>query len=134
MELISIYNEIREQGASHWDALRANSAAWRRLNYHWLGESCYGDQIAKVTGTPLPNGEGKVYILGPDIAGPIGQPNWPEDLMCIAASCEQFLERIQKYGDEFSVAPGCIERELSDEKMREEYKQHYRFLNPGLKW
>jgi hypothetical protein len=73
-----------------------------------------------------------VYILGPDIAGPKSpNPDWPDNLIYLGATVDQWLARIERFGDEFSVVPGSID-EMIDKP--DEYRKIYRELNPGLQW
>ena len=135
MSLVIAYSSHMIRTATHWEALRTNNKAWVNLTYRGLGESCYGDQIAEAFNTPIPCGDGKIYILGPDIAGPRKGPSyWPENLLCIASSVAEWESRLLRYGDEYAVAPGCIETEDKLEGLREGYREHYRKLNPGLDW
>ena len=132
-KLVSIFeaSSRRTSGADCWDALREELAAWSALEYDWIAVSAFGDQIIHTRSSPLHAGSA-VYMLGPDVSGPSSEnPNWPENLLYLAPSVEEWLARVHRYGDEYSVAPGSIAESLADP---EAYRAIYRALNPGLQW
>jgi hypothetical protein len=132
-KLVSIFEPSSRvtSGADHWDSLREEMAAWRNLEYEWIAVSAFMDQIIHTRSSPIHAGSA-VYMLGPDVSGPTSEnPDWPENLLYLAPSVEEWLARVQQYGDEYSVAPGSIAESLADP---EEYCAIYRALNPGLPW
>ena len=125
-------DEWQSKGAYFWDSLIAEVPEWRELEYVSIANSLYGDQVIMTTNSPIHDGVA-IYIHGPDISGPINDtPGWIENIIYAGPSYENWLARVKKYGDEHSIAPGGIERELGDRA--EEYCKIYRKLNPGLKW
>ena len=83
-------------------------------------------------GASIPRLVGQLYLHGPDVAGPNSpDPNWPENVIYLGCSLEDWQSRIQKYGDEHSIAPGSIDESVD---RPDEYRKLYRELNPGLTW
>jgi hypothetical protein len=105
--------------------------AWANLEYQWIARSVFGDQIILTQNSPIHDGS-VVYMHGPDVAGPqSGNPNWLDNILVLGFSVDEWLARIEKFGDEFSVTPGSIDELL---EAPEEYRGIYRELNPGLPW
>jgi hypothetical protein len=74
-----------------------------------------------------------IYIHGPDMAGPINDVNgWIENILYVGSDYDVWIDRVEKYGDEHSIGPGGIDRDLG--ALAEEYRNIYRALNPGLQW
>ena len=120
------------EGAYFWDSLRDEIPAWKDLKYEWVASSRFGDQVIVTRNSPLHPGRPAVYMHGPDVAGPNSQdPNWIDNILYLGPSLEEWLARVGRFGDEYSVAPGSIDDLLSDP---EEYRSIYRQLNPGLGW
>ena len=123
--------DITTKDAYIWDELIEEMEEWRDLEYVWIASSNYGDQIIVTDTSPIHDGIA-VYMLGMDVAGPDSDnPIWPEGMLFLGNSVSEWLERVEKYGDEHSIGPGGIDNELSNP---EEYKKLYRKLNPGLNW
>jgi len=121
----------KNSGAYFWDDLKRQSPPWKDLQYQWIGSSTYGDQIILTENSPLHEGPA-IYVHGPDIAGPKSdKKGWHESILYLGNSVEEWHARIRKYGDEHSIGPGGIEREV---KSPEEYRAIYRKLNPGISW
>jgi hypothetical protein len=114
-----------------WDWLKRDVPAWADLKYEWIASSMFGDQIILTNNSPLHKGSA-VYMLGPDIAGPDGNnPDWPDNLLYLGPSIEEWRARMKRFGDEYSVVPGSIDDMLDNP---DEYRKVYRALNPGLQW
>jgi hypothetical protein len=125
-------SERPAEGAYFWDQLRDELPAWRDLQYEWIGRSCFGDQVIFTKNSPIHPGGPAVYMHGPDVAGPHSDdPNWIDNILYLGPSVEEWLARVERFGDEHSVCPGAIDDSLGDP---EEYRNIYRELNPGLPW
>ena len=132
-ELLELLPVTRRQttGATYWERLRDDTPGWSQLEYEWIATSCFGDQIVVSNNSPIHDGTA-VYLLGPDVGGPKSEnPKWPVNLIYLGGSEEEWLGRVRKYGDEYSIAPGSIEDDVSES---EEYRRIYNALNPGLQW
>ena len=117
--------------AYFWDRLRDDVPAWKDLKYEWIASSTFGDQIILTHNSPIHDGSA-VYMLGPDISGPDStNPYWPDNLIYLGPSVDEWSARMERFGDEFSVAPGSIDDMVDD---ADEYRRIYRELNPGLAW
>jgi hypothetical protein len=117
--------------AYFWDSLRDELPAWANLEYQWIASSAFGDQIIVIQNSPIHDGP-VVYMHGPDVSGPQSDnPNWPDNILVLGFSVDEWLARIQRFGDEFSVVPGHIDELL---EARDDYRKIYRDLNPGLIW
>ena len=125
-------SERKTWGAYFWDGIGDALPAWKGLEYEWIASSCFGDQVILTGNSPLHDGPA-IYLSGPDVAGPrSSNPNWTDNILYLGSSIEEWLARLERFGDEHSVAPGSI-----DERLRErstEYRAIYRQLNPGLPW
>jgi hypothetical protein len=118
-------------GAYFWDSLRDELSAWNNLKYEWIGSTSFGDQIIVTNNSPIHEGSA-VYMHGPDVGGPkTNNPNWPDNILYLAPSVEEWIVRLERYGDEYSVIPGAIDELLESP---DEYRTIYRHLNPGLPW
>ena len=132
-DLIRIFdtNEQKTEGANFWDWLRDDDAVWQRLKYKWIASSCFGDQVIVTETSPIHDGTA-VYLLGPDITGPESDtPNWPDNLIYLGSSVDDWLTRVSQFGDEHSIAPGDLDQRID---RADEYRKIYRELNPGLPW
>lgn len=132
-KLVSVFEDSdrKTSGAGFWDSLREDMPAWRNMEYEWIGVSAFLDQIIVTRSSPIHTGSA-VYMQGPDVAGPRSEnPDWPENVLYLGPSVDEWLARIRRFGDEYSVAPGAIDESLADP---EEYRAIYRELNPGLQW
>ena len=119
-------------GAYFWDSLIEDSKEWAGLKYQWVASSVYGDQVIVTNHSPLHKGTA-VYMHGPDMAGPSNDtPGWICNILYLGNSYDSWLERVRKYGDEYSIGPGCINEQLGSKAG--EYRELYRGLNPGLTW
>jgi hypothetical protein len=58
-------------------------------------------------------------------------PIWPDNLIYLGSSIDEWLARIERFGDEYAVVPGSIDELLENP---DEYRKIYRDLNPGLTW
>jgi hypothetical protein len=117
--------------ATYWEWLRDDVPGWSELEYEWIATSCFGDQIVVVNNSPIHKGTA-IYLLGPDVGGPnSNNPQWPENLIYLGTSQDEWLARVRKYGDEYSIAPGSIEDDVAEPN---EYRRVYNALNPGLQW
>ena len=117
--------------AYFWDWLREDNAAWSDLKYEWIAKSEYGDQIIITQKSPILKGSA-VYMHGPDVSGPDSpNPDWPDSVLYLGSSVEEWRVRMETYGDEYSVIPGSIDELLENP---DEYRELYRKLNPGLNW
>ena len=122
----------KSDGAYLWDAVIHDVKGWGHMKYRWIASSIYGDQIIMTESSPLHPGVA-IYLHGPDVAGPrSGNQFWIENILYLGSSYDEWRRRIGEYGDEHSIAPGGIDRELGDRAG--EYKSIYRNLNPGLEW
>lgn len=69
---------------------------------------------------------------GPDVAGPRSPfALWLDNILYLGPSVDEWLARVQRFGDEYSIVPGEID-DFVDEP--DEYRKIYRELNPGLPW
>jgi hypothetical protein len=124
-------SERRTNGAYFWDCLRDELPAWNDLTYEWIASSSFGDQIILTNNSPIHLGPA-IYMHGPDVGGPISEnPNWPSSILYLGATVDEWLARIARFGDEYSVVPGCIDEFVDDS---DAYRKIYRELNPGLTW
>ena len=131
--LVHIFKETerRSEGAYFWDSLRDEVPAWKDLQYEWIASSRFGDQIILTSNSPIHDGPA-LYMHGPDVAGPdSADANWIDNILYLGSSVEEWLARIERFGDEHSVAPGSIDQSVHEP---EEYRRIYRDLNPGLPW
>jgi hypothetical protein len=130
--LIFVFDKSDRQteGAYFWDSLR-EIPAWKELKYEWIARSRFGDQVIFTTNSPIHSGPA-VYMHGPDVAGPdSADSNWIDNILYLGPLVEEWLARVERFGDEYSVAPGTIDESVS---YPEEYRKIYRELNPGLRW
>lgn len=130
--LIEVFekSDRRTEGAYFWDSLR-ELPAWKSLKYEWIGSSRFGDQVIFTTNSPVHSGPA-VYMHGPDVAGPdSADPNWIDNILYLGPSVEDWLARVKRFGDEYSVVPGSIDELVGNPQ---EYRRIYRELNPGLRW
>ena len=124
-------SERKTAGACFWDWLRDDVPAWNAFEYEWIASSCFGDQIVVTQTSPIHDGTA-VYLLGPDISGPASDnSNWPENLLYLAPSVQDWLSRVNEFGDEHSIAPGDLDLRID---RADEYRRIYQKLNPGLTW
>lgn len=124
-------SERRTEGAYFWDSLR-DLPAWKELRYEWIASSLFGDQVIFTKNSPIHRGRPAVYVHGPDVAGPNSKdPNWIENILYLGPSIEDWLARVELFGDEYSVVPGSIDETLCNPEV---YRRIYRELNPGLPW
>ena len=128
---ITLYRlcDRKESGAHFWDS------SFRDLNitpvkYLWIGSSSYGDQII-TTDDKIFGKNGGVFTCGSDTAGPENNKYQPEYVLYHGPSVNDYLNTLDKYGDDFSVGPGAIDRDCAQAA---EYKKLYRTLNPGIAW
>jgi hypothetical protein len=131
--LVRVFAPSKRQrsGAYFWDSLRNEVPEWKDLEYEWLGSSRFGDQIIVTRNSPLHRGVA-IYMHGPDVAGPKStNASWLDNILYLGSSVDEWLTRVNRYGDEYSVVPGSID-ELVDDP--DEYLKIYRELNPGLTW
>jgi hypothetical protein len=124
-------SERTKGGAYLWDSLRDELPGWKVLEYEWIGTSRFGDQIILTHNSPLHRGPA-IYLHGPDVAGPkSSDENWLDNILYLGSSVEEWLARITRFGDEYSVVPGSIDELIDDSN---QYRKIYRELNPGLTW
>ena len=124
-------SERKTTGAYFWDWLREEVPAWSELAYVWLAKSTFGDQVILTRNSPVHCGPA-IYMHGPDVGGPQSDnPHWLDNILFLGSSIEEWLARVNRFGDEYSVVPGAID-ELVDDP--DEYRRIYRELNPGLPW
>jgi hypothetical protein len=131
--LVNIFDQSarKASGAYCWEWLREDIPAWKNLKYEWIASSSFQDQIILTENSPIHDGLA-VYLLGPDIAGPVSDnPIWPDNLIYLGSSIDEWLARIERFGDEYAVVPGSIDELLENP---DEYRKIYRDLNPGLTW
>jgi len=101
-------SERSNTDASFWEWLREDVPAWKNVKYEWIASSQFGDQIVLTHNSPIHDGPA-VYMLGPDVAGPASDnPDWPENLIYLGPSVDEWLARIEQFGDEFSITPGSL--------------------------
>jgi len=124
-------SERRTSGAYFWDSLRDEFPAWTDLRYQWIATSSFGDQIILTTNSPIHSGPA-LYMNGPDVSGAVSDdPNWPDCILYLGSTIDEWLARVARFGDEWSVVPGLIDESLDDP---DAYRRIYRELNPGLQW
>lgn len=71
-------------------------------------------------------------MFGPDLMGPNSKDrNWPDNLLYLGASFQEWLDRIERFGDEYAVVCGCFDN-MSDSCRA--FREIYKNLNPGLRW
>jgi hypothetical protein len=131
--LIKVFDDAdrRTTGAYFWDWLRDGLPAWKDLEYEWIASSCFGDQIILTHDSPIHAGSA-VYMHGPDVGGPdSNNPNWPDNVLYLGSSVKEWIGRLKRFGDEYSVIPGDIDNLLDEPEV---YREIYRRLNPGLPW
>jgi len=131
--LIFVFDEDKHRtaGAYFWDRLRDELPAWANLEYEWIASSCFGDQIILTNNSPIHAGPA-IYMHGPDVGGPNSNNlNWPEYILHLGSSVKEWIARLERFGDEYSVCPGVIDDELDSPNT---YCEIYRQLNPGLEW
>ena len=121
----------KDHGAHHWDRVRAEVPAWRALTYQWIAGTHLGDQIILTTTSPLHAGAA-IYLHGPNAAGPrTDVDGWLDTIIYLGSSVAAWHARIDRYGDEYAIAPALIDRLVAQP---ERLKATYRILNPGLPW
>lgn len=124
-------SERRNSGAYFWDSLRRELPGWSELEYEWIATSTFGDQIILTNNSPLHLGPA-IYMHGPDVGGPRSSSAlWLDNILYLGSSVDQWLARVQRFGDEYSIVPGEIDDFVDDS---DEYRRIYRELNPGLPW
>jgi hypothetical protein len=131
--LVRIFSptERKTSGAYFWDSLREELPAWKDLEYEWIASSSFGDQIILTHNSPLHAGVA-IYMHGPDVSGPASSnPNWLDNILYLGPSIQNWMDRLERFGDEYSVIPGDLEELL---EASDEYRAIYRKLNPGLRW
>ena len=125
-------NEWRPDGAYFWDSLIEQVPEWNHVQYSWIATSCYGDEVILTKNSPLYEGIA-IYIHGPDISGPVNDIQaWIQNIIYLGSSYEEWMDRVETYGDEHSIGPGGIDNDLGVKA--DEYREIYRKLNPGLTW
>ena len=131
-ELIRIYppGDWKDSGAFFFESLGEWFEEWMGINYTWIGESQYGDDVV-VTRRDPERKLGGIYLVGLDVAGDPHGESRPGNLLCLAEDVKSWIERIEQFGDEFAIGPGGIEREVAEPKA---YRQIYRDLNPFIDW
>jgi hypothetical protein len=129
--LIFERSERRNNGACFWDSLRDDVPAWKTFEYEWIARSSFGDQVIQTDNSPIHTGHA-LYLHGPDVAGPLSDnPHWPDNVLYLGPSVDEWLARINRFGDEYAIVPGLIDELVVDP---EGYRKIYRDLNPGLPW
>ena len=124
-------SERRTSGAYFWDSLRDEFPAWKDLEYEWIASSSFGDQIILTNNSPLHAGPA-IHMNGLDVSGPVSaNPNWPGGILYLGSTIDEWLARLARFGDEWSVVPGLIDESLYD---TDAYRRIYRELKPGLHW
>jgi hypothetical protein len=142
--------------SSDFKEISRHYKAWSGVDCVCVGSSCYGDTVL-VTKTDPVSHAGGIYLLGPDVAGPEGNDNWPAGLLRLELSTFAWVNRLRDFGDEFAVSPGGIEEAIAEKlntqeeslrpiserdsqgegnssKRAEQYRDVLRSLNPGLSW
>ena len=129
---IKLFNssDWKDHDAYLWDSMIHEYPKWQDVKYIQVGVSSFWDQLAYCSWTPIHN-EGGLYVLGPDISGPENNQDWPDNLLYFGSDIKEWLNRLDKYGDEYAIIPGDIEEELNDPTS---YTNWYRKLNPGIIW
>jgi hypothetical protein len=104
--------------------------AWQGVRAIRVGGTEYGDEVF-VTGPDPLSPNGAIYADG-EMAGPQDIENWPECMLRLGFTAEQWIDRVNEFGDDYCVCPGSIDQLLGERA--HDYRQALRALNPGINW